>query len=1204
VKKLLSLILFTICIYIGFILSLSIAITQKGFYSILVTSTIGDTHSFVLSKVNWHPVTPSVMLQDIKLENKRQKIVIQEVIVEFSLYKLLNKNFISRLNVSGVTIDNQNDTDQETDILGLLNFLSSIEELNIQELKLRFSDKAEFINLDLNSFYLNGGLNLKVSMKDGEGDVMEIGLLPYSDSIGSIFNGYIQADKFNVDPNIVRNFCNDCDFGFQLETSVLFNFFNEKPLSGKGNLDLTFDKNVLGINSLSSSFKLIDSDQISLQVSSFLNKDARLKVPDFLLFLTSSEEKIIIPEINLSEDLFLSHIIKNIDSSFNVALSGTLKNFILGLGEDFKKFNTTFNDLGIKQNSFSVDGLQGQFFINQEKGKLILHSPSAILVSENYFDEDINLNNFKSIVDFEITKNKFQISPSLFSLIVDGEQLEGLVKLYPIPTNGLGNIDIRIKGNSINNKLALTLMPNTPYLSGTKSAISSLITCGSIKDINLIFRLPVDGVYKNNSGSFGLQALGQNACLDINGYQIRDIDTSFEVNNFFFKGKLKEAKFLGSQISADYETYSESSGIVLAVRGESEGPFATFTNLLGDMLVDGEDIKGVHKTIFKYNTPLKRNISLLDNEASLEVITKIEKGNLNIEEYGLSIENLFSSLEYNSNVGFKEGFISLKFNSIPVLFDLDKNLSGSDYTIFRSDNSVNFSKLVPNNFKKRISGFSKSSFQLTIPSLIKGRNVKEAFIQVSSDLTGTKINLPSPLYKGVDDPLPLSFQYYPPINQNYSKLQFRYGDIFRGKFNIVDKSLQGFIIAGKKKQTISIGSKKISLIGTISELDLSLFSLLEFSGEGQIPSLEIKNLKIDKILLSNFSFPETLVSSLNSDKYLKLEIKNKNISGKVSIPRFKYLEPLIDLETINLSISGTGNSSFFLDIYNNLDRSLEFKTDSLILNSIDYGNWSFNIKPSKSTITLDNIRGSYGKWGLTNNGNDISRLKITREARGWKTHLESKIYSGSPEKGFLQLGIKPNFEMDTIFVETNISWLSLPWEFNYDSFNGEIYLDIQGLLIQNREDLQAQNNILRLVNIFNVTDSFEKVTNLDFRKLYKSGFSADSVKGKLKISTDSIILDSPMVFRSGSSEFKWQGKIGRDNSGDIDDLDLTVVMTLPLREYLPAYAFLLGGPITAGVVYIAGKAFERNLDQLSSGSWSVKGTLREPKTNFEGWFEE
>ena len=73
-------------------------------------------------------------------------------------------------------------------------------------------------------------------------------------------------------------------------------------------------------------------------------------------------------------------------------------------------------------------------------------------------------------------------------------------------------------------------------------------------------------------------------------------------------------------------------------------------------------------------------------------------------------------------------------------------------------------------------------------------------------------------------------------------------------------------------------------------------------------------------------------------------------------------------------------------------------------------------------------------------------------------------------------------------------------------------------------------------------------------------------------------------------EFKWQGNIARDSNRFLDSIDLTVIVTLPLREYLPAYAFLLGGPLTAVVVYVAGKAFERNLDQLSSRSWSIKGT--------------
>ncbi len=70
-------------------------------------------------------------------------------------------------------------------------------------------------------------------------------------------------------------------------------------------------------------------------------------------------------------------------------------------------------------------------------------------------------------------------------------------------------------------------------------------------------------------------------------------------------------------------------------------------------------------------------------------------------------------------------------------------------------------------------------------------------------------------------------------------------------------------------------------------------------------------------------------------------------------------------------------------------------------------------------------------------------------------------------------------------------------------------------------------------------------------------------------------IKEPILLKSGSSEFSWTGDISRDKNGNLDLLNLEVIMTLPLREYLPAYALVLGGPITAGIVYIAGKAFEK-----------------------------
>ena len=194
--------------------------------------------------------------------------------------------------------------------------------------------------------------------------------------------------------------------------------------------------------------------------------------------------------------------------------------------------------------------------------------------------------------------------------------------------------------------------------------------------------------------------------------------------------------------------------------------------------------------------------------------------------------------------------------------------------------------------------------------------------------------------------------------------------------------------------------------------------------------------------------------------------------------------------------------------------------------------------------------------------------------------------------------------MDTLSLDVDLTWNNLPWLFNYNSIRGEIFTNLNGLTIKNSGNLETQNNLLRLVNIFNITDSFEKVTNLDFRKLYKRGFSADSVSGKFLITNKSLLIKEPILLKSGSSQFTWSGEISRDNKGNLDMLNLEVIMTLPLRDYLPAYALVLGGPITAGVVYIAGKAFERNLDKISSGKWTITGNISEPKTEFDGWFED
>ena len=158
---------------------------------------------------------------------------------------------------------------------------------------------------------------------------------------------------------------------------------------------------------------------------------------------------------------------------------------------------------------------------------------------------------------------------------------------------------------------------------------------------------------------------------------------------------------------------------------------------------------------------------------------------------GLSLSNIFSSFNYDSTSGFSEGFISLKLNSIPVVLELDPNLSGKDYTIFSSNNALPFTNFLPKHLKNIITGSSLSSLELGVPSLLKGRVVKDTFVSFSSEMIGTEINLPAPLYKEINQKIDLKLEFFPSFNSEYSRLKFRYGDLFRGKLNLRDKGVEG-----------------------------------------------------------------------------------------------------------------------------------------------------------------------------------------------------------------------------------------------------------------------------------------------------------------------------------------------------------------------------------------------------------------------------
>ena len=1202
-KKITNLLLLVSAIYLAIVLIFSIALTNQKSFTFLTNLIFVDNVDIKFQDSRWHPSKPFLHLEKFILRSDKEYLILKDIKINFSLLYPFSNALISKIEANKTTFlyENATETDTEINYLYLLN--SFFGSINFKQFKVLDSYSTELFSGSLESSLSSKSPYFKLIGKDGINGRFQIHLISSVNSNGNLINGHITSTNFRLDSVLTKNFCSKCEQNLIFTTDSRFSLFNNKLIDLYGNLDFSLEKEIFDVSSISASFKLVDSEQKIIQVGSYLNLDKDLVLPDFLLNLNKQKLEINIPKVDIENFSSLTQLSSfkklGVNSLKGIVNKITIKpytpdNFIRG----------SFNNIDIENKSFDIKGLQGDFSYQSNNFYINFDSPFVTLDSKNLFDSILDLYDFRSQVSFASTEGVTKVFSSPVSFIFNNEILVGSFSFDSSPQNSLGHISLLLSSKKISKEVAFSLFPNTSYLNSTKTYLEDLITCGSVNNPMLLLRLPIDRKYEFSSASFSLIGSSDDLCANIYGFDLNNIEIDFSMQDFLFEGTVEEGNFYGSKLKTNLSIANDKN-YTFEVEGDVEGPFSSLIRLINNEDPDLNDITGTHQTKFRYRSPWKSINSLLDKESNLFIESEVRQASLNFDQFEYSFENIFSSVSYDSSLGIKDGFISLKLNDIPLVFDLDKKASETrpSISIFSVNEIINFKKLFPKSLSTNITGNSLAEIKLEVPSYLRGTKVPKPRILFSSNLNGVRIDIPKPFYKTKRQEIGLDLIYSPALNKPVSRINFTFGNILRGKLDLSSSLEQGFLIAGKEKQSISIEEGVLSLIGSFEEFDFKILELLNLNQGRQEVDLTIKNLKIGRLLLSDTYFDGVDIRSIRSDEYNAFELSNRNFKGIFSFPKLPNEIPLFYFDFIDLELSGDNSSSSFLSIYNNLNTKIRFDAKKIILNSENYGDWSFDLIPGKDVLTLSNLSGKYNKWGVKANKDEVSSLTISKEGLGWKTDLITKVYSGSPEKAFKQIGVETNFEMDIFNMETDVTWNSLPWNFDPTEVYGLIELDIKGLLIQDREDIQTPNNLLRLINIFNVTDSFEKVTNLDFRKLYKSGFGADSVKGSLKLTKNNIIIKDPLTFKSGSSEFKWNGEVRKGDKGSLDEIDLEVVMTLPLKEYLPAYALILGGPVTAGVVYIAGKAFQRNLDQLSSGKWFIKGTLKEPRTDFEGWFE-
>jgi len=407
---------------------------------------------------------------------------------------------------------------------------------------------------------------------------------------------------------------------------------------------------------------------------------------------------------------------------------------------------------------------------------------------------------------------------------------------------------------------------------------------------------------------------------------------------------------------------------------------------------------------------------------------------------------------------------------------------------------------------------------------------------------------------------------------------------------------------------------ELNIRGSIKEVDIpEYFYLFSDTGNKSSPQkISIQDSLISTIKLGPLELQETRLKMDASSKNLEFVASNSEIEGKILVkhPIKNGIE--IVLSSLKLNTESFNSPNLFVYLLDNLTIPISFSVDKLFLKEKDIGRLSFLVSKDEGKLFFKNIVFNglgldLGK-SLKNEQAEGGLLSIFRKDNLVNSGFEGNISTKDLTESILGYEKESNKELNFIAgagsLNLDINWEGVPSEFDVNKIQGNVSFRVDDFVTKEVEsEFIGSSELLKVISLFNVSNTFGDLTNLNFKEKFNQGFQADRVEGSLEFTRDQIKTSSPIIFQSGSGEFKWDGFIEKTKEGELGNLDFDIVITLPLREYLPAYALILGGPLTAVTVLIAGKAFKKPLNKLSSGKWKITGRIEDPNTEFMEWFE-
>lgn len=867
-----------------------------------------------------------------------------------------------------------------------------------------------------------------------------------------------------------------------------------------------------------------------------------------------------------------------------------------------------------------VQGVSGFIQIDPSRGRVELDTPSLALYFPTVYQHTLHFGQARTRIDWQVLDDRLTIASTPIVLQADHGLVTGLLHL-DLPRGrgtpwmtlliGMQEVDVDIRQRYIPYTLSETL----------RSWLDSAIVTGRIEAAGFVFHgsLQVEDSHLRTVQLFfdiddvvldyhpdwpALEAISGGVVIDNHDVHVQAQHAKV-LNVFVDDANVRVDN--GQRLTVDATMVGQAHD-ALRVVTTSPGLRRVVGPIFDQWQLEGD----IHGTLHLDVPLLDADDSTLNDGrvATIQVDTELGHADLSLGDMGLQFNDFSGPLSYHSDTGLLSVGLVGQFYDKPAIIKV-RHLP--DQTIqMIADGSVGVRDVADwlgQPLTEVASG--ETAFQAIVTIHPNGVNQ----LVVKSHLVGVTLALPEPYYKTAQQAAPLELSI--PIGERDPLLWLNLADRatlywqFTDQFS--DSALlilddQSFATQDRATRLTDLPSESFTITGHVHTVDVAAWEPIisrykqavaatsvagAQSQNDSAMGLQVQQLHVKQLKVKDTWYQDLVIDMHRLPTYWQFSVVTSWLDGQLFLPNDESQPLSLSFDRLVLNQQqSTGKTLSAIDPRQLINADV--RIDQLFIENEAVGELSFIMSSDQQGLLVEQLVGNF-------RGIRIGTSETPAMLRWYRQHGLDHTAVRAPLT-FDNLGdVLKRWHYEDIIVTEHgeidlaLSWPGRPNEGSLSQATGYITLSMDdGRFLKTSE---AAEGALKVVSIMNFANLVRRL-QLDFSDLYDKGIHFDQLHGEFELEDAQLSITKPLLITSPSSRFQLQG------STDVEtqQLDMTMIATLPVAGNLPWVAGLaIGWPVAAGAL-VASQLFKKQIDRFSSVVYNVGGTWDNPQLDFKQFY--